>query len=241
MPKTKQLTCAVGLSTLLLAAVSCSTGDTDRAEEVSSAPPETSDAQALDADRGSAERPASLQPGRYAIPFLGASDGAPVGEVQVPAGWGQDRLLLATGPDMDPHLRRIELLAVDRVATDPCAGVLAPLDGGAAEVTAALSRQNVVRPGAPRSATVDGLSGQVVEFRVPLGLDVERCWDGQSLRPFGMDSSYTSVFPGWTYRVWVLDSEGEPLTILAAHGPGATRAEVRELTAMVEGLQLKSA
>ncbi len=54
-----------------------------------------------DAGRGSAANPAPLGTGRYAIPFIGAADDTPWGEVEVPAGWGQDRLLLTTGPDLD--------------------------------------------------------------------------------------------------------------------------------------------
>lgn len=196
-----------------------------------------SETRVLDSGRGTAANPLPVAPGRYAIPFIGADEDAPWGEVQVPAGWGQDRLLLATGPDLDPHLRRVELLAVDRVAPDPCEDIPAPVDGDATDVAAALSDQATVRPSSARPASLDGVPGQVVQFRVPRGLDVDRCWDGQSLRPFGMGSSYTSVFPGWTYRVWVLDVGGEPAAVLAAHGPRATPSEVAELTAIVENLR----
>ena len=190
----------------------------------------------LDSGRGSADDPAPLDSGHYAIPFIGAADAAPWGEIEVPAGWGQDRLLLATGPDLDPHLRRVELLTVDRVAPDPCEGVMQPVDGEVTDIVAGLTAQRTVRPSEARPASIDGYSGQLVRFRVPPGLDVEECWDGRSLKPFGLGSGYTSVFPGWTYRVWVLDVEDDPLVILAAHGPKTTPTELAELTAMVEGI-----
>ena len=57
--------------------------------------------------------------------------------------------------------------------------------------------------------------------------------------PFWLNGlTSTSVFPGWTYRVWALDVEGERLVITAAHGPDATPAERAELLRMVETLEL---
>jgi hypothetical protein len=44
------------------------------------------------------------------------------------------------------------------------------------------------------------------------------------------------VFPGWTYRVWVLDVEGDPLLIMAAHGPKTNPTELAELTNTVEDI-----
>jgi hypothetical protein len=206
----------------------------DSRESVDPATPDG--VQVLDSDRGSAAVPAPLQPGSYAIPFIGAADHAPWGRVEVPAGWGQDRLLLTTGTDLDPHLRRVELLAVDRVAPDPCEGNMVAVTGSVAAIVAALTEQRTVRAGSPRSVSIDGHSGQLVRFRVPALLDVENCWDGQSLRPFGLGGSWTAVFPGWTYRVWVLDVESGPLLVLAAHGPGTTPSELAELSAIVEGM-----
>jgi hypothetical protein len=190
----------------------------------------------LDSGRGSAEEPAPLDPGRYAIPFLGAADDAPWGEVDVPASWGQDRFLLATGSDLDPRLRRVELLTVSTVAPDPCAGVMRPVGASVTEIVVALTEQRAVRPRGPRPVSIDGYPGQLVQFRVPSKLAVEQCWDGQSLKPFGVGSGYTSVLPGWRYRVWVLDVAGDTLAILAAHGPKTTQTELDELTAMVEGI-----
>ena len=194
----------------------------------------TDEVPVLDSERGSAEDPAPLEAGRYAIPFIGAEN-APWGKVEVPAGWGQDRLLLATGPDLDPHLRRVELLAVNWVAPDPCDVVMQPVKGRVTDIVAALTNQRTVQPSDARPVSIDGYSGQLVHFQVPFGLDVEKC--GQSLTPFGFGPSYTSVFPGWTYRVWVLDVEGDPLVILAAHGPETTPTELAALTDMVEGIR----
>jgi hypothetical protein len=235
MPAINQLLCGVGLSIALLATVSCSGDEPATAEGPTPPSAGTDQVRVLDG-RGSPEDPVPLEPGRYAIPFFGAPDDAPWGQVEVPAGWGQDRLHLATGPDLDPHLRRVELLAVDRVASDPCEGVMQSVEGGATDIVEALTEQRTVPPSAERPVSIEGYSGQLARFRVPSGLDVEKCWDGESLKPFGIGSSYTSVFPGWTYRVWVLDVEDDPLVIMAAHGPETTPTELAELTEMVEDI-----
>lgn len=229
---------AIGLVAAAVVAVTLGLRD-DSGSSVAPVAP-TAEVQVLDAGRGTPGNPAPLDPGRYAIPFIGAADDAPWAEVQVPAGWGQDRLLLATGPDLDPHLRRVELLAVDKVAADPCQGTMRPVDGKVSDIVAALTEQRTLRPSGARPVSIAGHSGQLMRFRVPEGLDVGHCLDGQSLRPFGQGGSYTSVFPGWTYQVWILDAEGHLLVIMAAHGPETTPTELTELTAMVEGLTFVS-
>jgi len=236
MPAIKQHLLSVCLSIALLAVTSCTGDDTASTQGSPSTPKPTDEVLVLDSERGSADDPAPLETGRYAIPFIGAADNTPWGEVEVPAGWGQDRLLLATGPDLDPHLRRIELFKVTAVSTDPCNGGMVSVEGGVTATVKALTKQDTVRPSEPRPVSIDGYAGQLVRFHVPLGFDIEECWDGESLRPIGVGGSWVSVFPGWTYRLWVLDLDGDPVTILAAHGPDTTLTELAELTAMVEGL-----
>jgi hypothetical protein len=223
----------------VVAALTFSPGSDDSRGSVDPVAP-TDEVRVLDSGRGSPDDPAPLDPGRYALEFLGAAEDARWAEVEVPSGWGQDRLLLATGADLDPHLRRVEPLAVDRVAPDPCDGNMKPVRPRVSDIVTALTEQRTVQPSGARPAAIDGYSGQLVQFRVPAGLDVESCWDGESLRPFGLGGSWTSVFPGWTYRVWVLDVAGDPLLILAAHGPETTPTELTELTAMVEGITFVS-
>ncbi len=117
-------------------------------------------------------RPAPLEAATYAIGFLGASDAAPWAEIEVPDGWSHDRLHPATGPDLDPHLRRIELLTVAIVAPDPCRTSASPSGPGVADLMAALAAQRTVRPGRPRPVTIDGYAGQLVQVRVPVDVDL---------------------------------------------------------------------
>jgi hypothetical protein len=200
--------------------------------------PPTDQVLVLDAQLGSSDEPAPLEPATYAIEFLGASDDAPWAAIEVPTGWGHDRLYPATGPDLDPHLRRIELSTVASVAPDPCRTLRTPVGPGVSTLMDAIATQSTVRPGPPRPVTIDGYSGQVVQVRVPGQVDLTRCAHGDSLVPFWLnDLTSSAVFPGWTYWVFALDVEGERLVITAAMGPEATPAERAELLRMVETLE----
>lgn len=192
----------------------------------------------LEGEEGSPDAPAPLEAATYAIGFLGASDTALWAEIEVPDGWSHDRLHPATGPDLDPHLRRLELFSVSAVAPDPCQGARNAVGPRVSDLMQAIAAQQTVRPGLSRPATIGGYSGEVVQVRVPQGVDLDTCDNGQSLVPFRVGAlAYTTVFPGWTYRVWALDVEGERLVITAAHGPQATPDERAELTRMVETLE----
>ena len=239
---TRLLACLACLLAVLLTA--CSSEDEPdvdkaRSDEPSTAPtrsPTSDSAVPLDSEDGSPDEPVALAPGRYVIPFIGASDDAPWAEIEVPAGWAHDRLHPATGPDLDPHLRRIELLTIASVAPDPCAWEQEPAGTSVTDLVRALEDVSL-RSGPPASATIDGYSGRVLEFRVPADLDVTVCAHGGALVPFALAAgSHASVFPGWTYRVWVLGVDGHRLAVLAAHGPETTTEELAGLTAMIETL-----
>ena len=155
----------------------------------------------------------------------------------MPDGWGHDRLHPATGSDLDPHLRRIELVTVTRVASDPCRSSADPVGPEVADLMTALASQRTVRPEQPVSVAVAGYEGQLIQVRVPVELDKSKCQLGGELVPFIVPGgSHATVFPGWSYRVWALDVDGERLVIMAAHGPEVTAAERAELTRMVETL-----
>jgi hypothetical protein len=202
------------------------------------AEPPTDQVLVLDSEEGSPDDPAPLEAATYAIGFLGASDAAPWAEIEVPEGWSHDRLHPATGPDLDPHLRRIELFTVTSVAADPCRSSADPVGPEVADLMTALAAQRTVRPEPPRPVAIDGYDGSLIQVRVPVEVDVRECQLGGALVPFMIPGgSHATVFPGWTYRVWALDVEGERLVILAAHGPEATPAERAELTRMIETLE----
>jgi len=168
-------------------------------------------APTLDSSVGSPDEPAPLAAGRYIIPFIGASDDAPWAEIDVPEGWGHDRLHPATGPDLDPHLRRIELFTVSRVAADPCRSSTDPIGPGVDDLMRALATQRTARSEPPRPVRIGGHDGQQMHVRVPLDLDVARC------------------------------QLGERIVILAAQGPEVTAAERAELAIMVETLRFVDA
>ena len=166
---------------------------------------------------------------------------APWAEIEVPAGWGHDRLHPATGPDLDPHLRRIELSTVAMVAPDPCEESFVPVGPEVADLMTSLAAQQTVEPARPRPVRIDGHVGQVLQVHVPLDVDVAGCDNGSLVPWMSPGGSHATVFPGWTYRVWAVDVDGERLVVLAAHGPDATPAERTELATMVETLRFVDA
>jgi len=225
---------AVGLvAAAVVAAVALGWGGGDARRTTEPAKPGRP-VQVLDSGRGTPGQPVPLAAGTYAIPFIGAPDDAPWGRVEVPQGWGQDRLTLATRPDLDPHMRRVELLGVEWVAADPCLGGSHQAKT-VTEVVTALTAHRTLGPSSARPVSVGGYHGQLVQFHVPQALDVTTC-SNQSLTPFGQGAGHTNVFPGWTYRTWVLDVGGHPLVVLAAHGPATTPTELAQLTGLVENL-----
>ena len=174
------------------------------------------------------------------MPFFAAADDAPWAQIQVPAGWGLDRIHLLTGPD--PHLRRIELSTVAMVAPDPCEESFAPVGPEVADLMTSLAAQETAKPEQPRRVTIDGHDGLALEVRVPLDVEVAACDHDGTLVPWmSPGGSHVTVFPGWTYRVSAVDVDGERLVVLAAHGPDATEAERAELATMVESLRFVAA
>jgi hypothetical protein len=238
MPTTHHARPGAALAALALLLTACTANDQPSTTSTPS-PAAVATTLELDSADGSPDEPTALAPGRYAIPFIGAPQDAPWAEIEIPAGWAHDRLHPATGPDRDPSLRRIELLSVASVAPDPCQGaVLEPAGTSVAELMQAMSAQVTVIPGRPRPASIDGYSGQMLPVRVPIAVDLGQCAFANTLVPFWVTGqSWTTVFPGWTYRIWGLHVDGHRLVVLAAHGPQTTKAELAELTAMVESLE----
>ena len=214
---------SLGLLAVLVTGCSPSSGEAGDTGNSPFVGPTEDPVLVLDSGEGSPSDPAPLDPGSYAIPFIGAPDDAPWATIQVPDGWSHDRLHPVIGLDLDPHLRRIELFTAGSVAPEPCQAAPRPIGPAVNDLITALADQGTVRPGRPRPVTIDGYSGQLLQTRVPLDLDTSACGHNGSLVPLLTPSGAAStVFPGWTYRIWALDVDGHRLVILAAHGPDTT-------------------
>lgn len=229
-------TYAVGAAAAAVAAFAVVIGTDDASRSVDPVEPVDTTVRVMDDGEGSAEDPAPLAAGRWAIPFIGASDDAPWAEIEVPEGWEHDRLHPVVGTDLDPNLRAIALLTIGRVNPNPCIAYGTQIGPTVADAVSALRSQEVVRSGRPRPVAIDGFTGQVVRFEVPTSEDLN-CRRPE-LVPFNaVGGANATVFPGWTYRVFVLDVDGERLAIVAVHGPEVTPAELAELTGMVTSLR----
>ena len=126
-----------------------------------------------DSTVGSADEPAPLEPGPYAIAFFAASDLTPLGGDRGARRLGPRPAPPGDGPDLDPHLRRIELSTVAMVAPDPCEESFVPVGPEVADLMTSLAAQQTVEPARPRPARIDGHVGQVLQVHVPLDVDVD--------------------------------------------------------------------
>ena len=104
MPTTHHARPGAALVALALLLTACTSDH--QPSNTATPPPAAATTLELDSAEGSPDEPAALAPGTYAIPFIGAPDDAPSAEIEIPAGLAHDRLHPATGPDLDPHLRR---------------------------------------------------------------------------------------------------------------------------------------
>ena len=221
------------------ALAACSTGaDSGSPDPVAA----STSARTPAATDGSEGGPAPLDAGPHALAFFAATDDAPWAEIEVPAGWGLDRIAFVTGRDADPHLRRIEATVVAMVAPDPCEDSFATVGPEVADLMTSLAAQRTVTPGRPRPVSLDGHDGQALEVRVPVDLDVTGRGHGGTLVPWmSPGGSHVTVHPGWTYRVSAVDVDGERLVVVSSHGPDASAAEHAELATMVETLRFVDA
>jgi hypothetical protein len=240
----RTLAVASGVAAAVVGAVVLVTSlDTDR----SSVPPVSSGddvVRVLDSGRGTSTDPAPLDAGRYAVPFVGARDRAPLAVLSVPAGWSQHRLAFTKGTDLDPHLRRIEFLAIGAVSPDPCREGPMPVPRDIDALVAALTDQQSTNPRGAVPLLLDAYRGKRISFEVPERLGPPACsypeYDRWAPVTTPQAARY-DVFPGWTYQLWIVEVGGEPLVIAAAYGTEVTSAERGEVERMILDADFASA
>ena len=93
----------------------------------------------------------------------------------------------------------------------------------------------------PVPVTVAGYHGLYVETSVPAHIDFGTCQDGYF-------DSWISTSGGGRYQqgpgqrdsLWILDVDGYRLVIDGEHMPGATQAQIDEITGMVKTLTFRT-
>lgn len=197
----------------------------------------------------------SLVSGFRSVTGLVLGTGAyPTYEVVVPDTWGTAGGQFVVKYNFDhPPVLGLSVWDVGQVFRDPCHWVGQEYDPGptVANLVAALVAQPTRNASQPTDVTLDGYSGQYLEWSVPADLksstwsDFDACdvdpsdpvhrnfnsWLGN-----GMGNRYAQV-PGQVDRLWVLDVDGQRLVIDATYSADTVQADRDELESAVASLR----
>jgi len=181
-----------------------------------------------------------LAAGAYGLTANGVSDHVVV--VQAPEGYQNvGGWTFVTGE----LFHAMGFMTADRVPRDPCGSkggekFKAAVDPGPSveDLAEALVAQKGAVTSKPVPVTVDGRRGLYLTYQVAKGIDVANC-EAQAFDIF-------STGPGAWYletareraAIWILDVDGERLVLAWVAFPGVTRAQMREMTGMVESARL---
>jgi len=229
-------------ASLLLTACSDDTSDTTQAE--SSTTPSTSATDGT-TDVGPpwtylAGEPddVPLAAGAYGLTANGVSDQVVV--IQAPEGYRRFEEGTFLHLEHEPF-RAMVLRTAERVPADPCGSeggdkFAAAVDPGPSvrDLAEALVAQKGAATSEPVPVTINGHHGLYLTYQVAKGIDVLKC-EAQAFDIF-------STGPGAWYleaareraAIWILDVDGERLVLAWVAVPGVTRAQMREMTRMVE-------
>jgi len=245
----------VSLTALLLGA--CSTDDAsdggERSSASSEAPTDTSASDSPSLESPSAGGPtdaddsgyhvlgatsSELEAGRWAVTAAGSGD-APLAVLDLPAGvFGGSEFV------WDNKGWIFGYWTVDGVYVDPCTRAGGTFDAEwtpdlFVEALAAQRRTTTLHPAPVR---LGGYRGTYVELASPAGLDVSACRADQ-LAIFKTTGKSHHWVEGAdvTMRYWAVDVDGELVILSGAVLPGATKAQARQLTDVVESVRFKRA
>jgi hypothetical protein len=228
-------------TSLLLSTCGVTTPRASEASEASASPSSSLTDGITDVGRSwklLSDEPEDLQldPGAYGLTANGVSDSVVV--VQAPEGYQNiGGWTFATGEPFSA----MGFQTADRVPPDPCGSEEhskfdAAVDPGPSveDLAEALVAQKGAVTSEPVPVTVDGRQGLYLTYRVAKGIDVLKC----EARAFDV----FSTGPGSWYleasreraAIWILGLDGERLVLAWVAVPGVTRAQMRELTRMVE-------
>ena len=142
-----------------------------------------------------------------------------------------------------PDARGLAFWEVQSVFNNPCKAGKHGVDPGptVADLARALSAQPLRAGSNPVPVTVAGYHGLYVETSVPAHIDFGTCQDGyfDSWISTGGGGRYQQG-PGQRDSLWILDVGGYRLVIDGEHMPGATQAQIDEITGMVKTLTFRT-
>jgi len=145
----------------------------------------------------------------------------------------------------DEPFRAMAFTTAERVPADPCGSeggdkFAAAVDPGPSvgDLAEALVAQKGAVTSEPVPVTIDGRQGLYLTYQVAKGIDFAKC----EAQAFDLFTTDPSTDPGSVYftaareraAIWILDVDGERLVLAWLAQPGVTRAQMREMTRMVE-------
>jgi hypothetical protein len=178
-----------------------------------------------------------LAAGAYGLIALGVSTHVVV--VHAPEGYhkGGEWVLVTSEP-----FHAMGFWTAERVPPDPCGSkghdkFDAAVDPGPSvgDLAKALVAQKGAATSEPVPVTINGHQGLYLTYQVAKGIDVMKCeerafdifWTGPD-GPLWLGASRERA------AIWILDVDGERLVLAWVAEPGVTRAQMREMTRMVE-------
>jgi hypothetical protein len=229
------------IAVLLTGAVAgCSSGGgVSPSTGASSAPTSAAAPQLLP---GAGHTPVAIPAGTYAVVVHGTTSPAPMPVIRVPAGYSGAGFAVHTmdqGTTVAPDAHGLSFWEVQSVMSDPCKAGKHGVDPGptVADLARALAAQPLRAGSDPVPVTVAGYHGLYVETSVPAHIDFSTCQDGYFDTWIGTgDHGHYAFGPGQRDSLWILDVGGYRLVIDGWHMPGATRAQIDEITGMVKTL-----
>lgn len=192
---------------------------------------------ARDLERLPKQTGSPLEPGRY-LAIVGGGPHPLVPVLTVPDGFravGEFGVLAGSFTEG----RLVWVWDIAGVYTHPCdAGNVPEIVGpSVADLASALAAQPLRDGTPPVPVSIDGYRGLYVELSVPDGIDINACFDGQFdswTEGADNDASWRWLQePGQIDMLWILDVDGDRITIAAAHGPAASQESVEELERIV--------
>jgi hypothetical protein len=177
-----------------------------------------------------------LAAGGYGLTANGVSDQVVV--IQAPGGYRRfgDGTFLHLE---DEPFRAMVLRTAERVPADPCGSAggdkfAAAVDPGPSvgDLAEALVAQKGAETSEPVPVTINGQQGLYLTYQVAKGIDVTKCEE----TAFDIFSDGAMYLQGARERaaIWILDVDGERLVLAWLAEPAVTRAQMREMTRMVE-------
>jgi len=178
-----------------------------------------------------------LEPGQYVTAVAGGQDHPLVPVLSVPDGFDDtpDGIGVVSG-DTDEDGRIVWVWDIGSVYSHPCeAGKVAePVGPTVADLANAFATQLLRDATDPVPVTVGGYEGLYVELSVPEGTDVTDCAGGRfdSWVEDGSTGARRQQIGGQVDKLWILDVDGDRITIASAHGPATSPDAVQELDDM---------